>query len=102
MTIAEAALTSGANPARAAELLALAVRVRNFAPALQTEIYLAGQLAGPDTWQGRVADVFWQEMLDHALDLGRMGDQLDLVARRLEAQAGVLAGPPASPTGAGG
>ncbi len=94
---------ASAGVAGSAQLAELAQRVRSFADRTRGEIYLVGELAGPETWKGRVADVFWEELFDRARSLGRMGDELELVARRLELRANdldMLTRPPSTGEGA--
>ncbi len=84
---------------RAVEMAALAARLRTLGPEARAVVARVGQLAGPETWRGRVADVFRQDLADHTRALDQMADVLELVARRIEVRAAELSGPRSASTG---
>jgi hypothetical protein len=83
--------TPGIDPERTQELVALAVRLRSLAPVFIARLRELEAMAGPDTWRGRVAEVFTEELRDQVRYLEHLDDLVATVAWRVEIRASGLA-----------
>lgn len=87
--------------AHAGDLASLAQRIRALAPSFEDRLRRLEVLGGPDTWQGRIAEVFLEDVGDQRRRLERMDDLLALLARRLELRSSDLLTSASASTGEG-